>query len=563
MMNSDYTLNELRVVAAEMLAYAVGQLFPNVLFVGGGALSHGFYYDFIFEQPLYSEMLNLIDVQLRSSAKEGLEIKPLSMMRENAVALLEHHEQPYLAEKASQMPFNIISLLQINQKHFGIASIQSITASTAVIAKLLEMKERVIPTDRGELMVTRLTGTAFSNPVDLKKFVKVYGAYLKKSDHRHLGEKLGLFVWTEGVVAKQPLWLPKGAELKRILRDWLRERDFKHHSFAQVESASLAPSSLFKYCPTKMELQSGAEAFSLSPSCIPYHIRMLKQAPCSVKPVRYFEYERLFQHVDEAQAWGLLWGESYESDLLTVRCSKEQVLEEVISSLQFIEQNIRIFGFKAQWYLVAAKQRTPKAKNEKSLLEYLKGAAKQYVFNYPLAAEMQEVESSWGPRLELRLVDTIGREWSGATVTLVPQNEVEDLILARSVWGSLDRFIALLIEREEGILPLWLAPEQVRIVAHGQASCYAASVMEICQQQGLRITLDQRDERLAFKVQVADKEKIPYMLIIGEQEAKKQEVTVRSLKQPNKSVTLKLDKFLDQIQTGVSESRMLAFSDVP
>lgn len=541
-MNPEQPSYDLKGLAAEMLAYTVGQLFPNVLFLGGGVLKHGFYYDFVFEQSLYSEMLSLIEVNMRSLLKEDLEVRPITMMRENAVSLFLHHHQPLLAEKAAQHDSNVIELVQIGNFH-GISS-SSLTHSGEIGAvKILSMEEKSVDTAEGEVTALRLTGTAHANPQSLKKFVKAYDALLKRKDHRILGPELALFSFDPAITSLGPIWHPKGVLLKQQLKEWLEVQQ-KDRGYRTIETPLVVNSTLFENTSESIELAIDQQPFILSPTRLPQHLLLLKKQ--KELPCRLFEYATVYEKTTAAERWGLLNTCSYLTDLMTIRCVKKELLEEMISSLQFIEQTFRIFGFEAHWHLIESKQGTPKARREKQALDLLKETIRNFSFFYPVISETHEEENLTGPRLELRLLDEIGREWPSGTVTLIPQDSA-DIVLARTVWGSLDRFIALLIERFEGVLPVWIAPEQIRVLSLGQTESYAKAVYQSCVKRGFRVGLDLHDEKLGVKIHAAEKERIPFILIIGDQETKKECVTVRAIQRPGKSDMMKLDQFLEDV----------------
>jgi threonyl-tRNA synthetase len=534
---------DLKELAAELLAYTVVKLFPNVLLLGGGVLKHGFYYDFIFEQPLYSEMLSLIEVNMRTLIKEDLEIHSLSMMRENAASLFSHHDQPFLAEKAGNSPFNVIDLVQIGD-FYGLCSSTLKNSNEIGAAKILEMEEKILETPEGEVKAIRLTGTAHTNPMALKKFIKAYDALIKRKDHRILGPEMDLFSFDPSISPLEPIWHPKGTLLKKILKNWL-ETQQKNLDYQRIETPLVVPPTSFENKSEIIDFAIENEEFTLSPTPLPQHLYLInkqKNLPC-----RLFEYSSVYRKIEEAERWGLFHHCSYLTDLMTIRCSKKELYEEIISSLQFIEQTFRIFGFEAHWHLIVSKQGTPKARREKQAIALFNEVLSGFSFYYPCLSESQEEEYLMGPRLELRLTDEIGREWPSAAITLVPQESADELILARTYWGSLDRFVALLIERFEGVLPLWIAPEQIRVLSVGQTSSYAKSVCEDCQKRGFRVGLDLRDEKLGVKIHAAEKERIPFTIIIGEQEVKKQCVTVRSIQQSGRNDMIKLDQFLEEI----------------
>lgn len=552
---SNYHSNELfakRRVAAELLGYAVWKLFPNVLLAGGNATNLGFYYDFIFEQPLLDSALSLIEVNLRTLLKEDKPLRYANMMRENAQSFFIHHHQPYLAEKAEEDEQNIIELLQI-EDYTGICPVSDIQSTNEIGAiKLLHVQK--------ELEITRIIGTAFPSPQELKKFTKQYDYYLKKKDHRLLGKELNLFSQPEQSI--EWLWHPKGQLLRQILQDWVSSGQEAQQVTTPLIN-KIPVKSQFKYFLIDLE----EDIYAFASLSIRQHIRLLSLQCRSQEtlPVRLVEYGPIYQNWPKSELDGLFCAYSAWSDRMTICCQKEQVIKELISCLHFIEQIIKIFGFEAHWYIITSLRKSAKEKAEKEAIEWLTEAIQESSISYSFHNERVEEEQLEGPRLELRLIDELQREWPGATVTIVVherkaldllKDQIQNgegsdrspVVITQSVWGSLDRFIALLVERCEGILPLWLAPEQVRFLAIGEAAhCFVEEAAEQSRSRGIRVKVDKRSIKLSEKVHDARLEKVPYLVVVGEQEVRKNHLTVQSLRGSDRSQVLKLDEFLDLI----------------
>ncbi|WP_068468039.1 His/Gly/Thr/Pro-type tRNA ligase C-terminal domain-containing protein [Candidatus Protochlamydia phocaeensis] len=552
---------------AELLAYTVSQLFPDIILLGGGTSPLGFYYDFIFDQPVHADMLAFIELHLRTLIKENRDVRLLNMMRENAQALFLHHGQPFLAEKAGEEASNIIDLIQIDQFHGLCPAFSMQSTGEAGSVKLLDATEKKWLTEDGEVTVTRLLGTSFDNPQTLKQFLKTYDAYLKKKSHVLIGQEMDFFSLSEQISPVEWIWHPKGESAKQILQEWMEKEQSKQWAIEKVSTPLVVNAALFAH-----DLQSfpafevGDQVLRLSASRVPQHVHLFQRHSVLSEelPVCFSEFSAVYKRKEEGINEGMLESACELSDQLTIFCLAEQLSQELISSLHFIEQIIRIFGFEAQWYLVASRQKSFKAKQERKALDWIKQAIQSYSFTYPIDSHLYEDDNNIeGPRLELRLVDEIGRQWAGPSLTIIidrlkawnfkaeglEEKRDQPVILKRQIWGSLNRFIALLIERFEGALPLWLAPEQVRILSIGESvRSYAKTIEARCKQQGLRVRLDLRPVKLGEKIHEAEKERIPYLLIVGDQECKKQGVTVRSHRQPGKNQLQNLETCLEQIQ---------------
>jgi threonyl-tRNA synthetase len=562
LIQSNDHLQVLRRAAAELLAFVVKDLFPNVLLVEGNRTDMGFFYDFIFDQPLHDQALTLIEVRMRALIKEGIEIRSLSMMRENAHSFFLHHGHPLLAERASREEQNIISLIQF-PNFFDVCPPLSLTSTEEIGSiRLLEFKrlDRLIPQEEEDIYtsVTRISGTAFEDPISLKKFIKALDQ-LKKRDHRLLGPELDLFSFNEQAGEIECFWHPKGETLRRLLlKKWEEECQKQQVQF--VKTPLVVNEFFLKEKNLLPPLEVKENFYLLSASHFFQHVQLFKRRAVSVGdlPLRFAECIQEYQQEEESQLWGLLRAYSFSSDQMTIFCSEDQAINELISSLHFFKKIVRIFGFKDQWHLVTLGSKSSKGKQEKAV-EWLTEALNDCEISW---IETQDLIGLREPGIELRLVDCLGRSWKGPSIEVVVHfierldlsyqdangQRKTPIVLKKSLFSSIDRFIALLIEQFGGVFPDWLAPEQIRVIAIGnQNRAYAEEVYKSCLQQGFRAQLDVRLDKLGMKIHEADKEKIPYLLIVGDKEENKKLVTVRAFQQKGVNHTISLEVFFDSL----------------
>ncbi|MFI5344074.1 MAG: His/Gly/Thr/Pro-type tRNA ligase C-terminal domain-containing protein, partial [Chlamydiales bacterium] len=402
--------------------------------------------------------------------------------------------------------------------------------------------------------------TAFPTSFELKQFTKKYDHYLKKQDHRLLGRELDLFSQVEQLGELEWVWHPKGQCLRSLLQNWVEDQRKDLNAQAVSTPLMIRRSKKQKLNANQFNFFTDEGSYALSSSRLMQHAYLIS-LQCDVNdshPIRLIEYGMIYKSQPPEELFGLLSATAALSDQMTVYCQKRQMIKELTSSLLFFEKIIRIFGFEACWYLIASPRKSAKERAEREAVEWLENAVQQSSLFYPFQSERVEEEQLEGPRLEMRIVDGLQREWPGATLQIIVhqdealgflQNCPHRLLIAQSVWGSLDRFVALLIERCEGEIPFWLAPEQVRVLVIGKSSQdYAEEVAEKCQQIGIRVKTDRRDVKLSEKVYEARRERIPYLVIIGEQEVKKDYLTLQSVQRPGKSDVLRLDDFLKQLE---------------
>lgn len=547
LLHADKDILDLRSTAAELLAFAICDLFPKVLLAGGGATDIGFYYDFIFPQPIQEHMLELIEVRMRALSKEEFEIRSLSMMRENAFDFFIHHKQPILANLALEEENNVLSLYQIGKFYDLVHSNVLLSLEEIKGIKLLDIEivQRVLPGHEwGDIV--RIKGTAFSNPYDLKQFLKAHEK-LKKFDHRIIGPELQLFKFLEKTGDVDCFWLPKGYILLEKLTQLWVERCLQQN--IQIISSPLVVPENFLSRKENLfpSFIVQDESYVLSQSRVKHHIQIFKELD-NVLPLRLGEIFSVYENIEEVHRWGLYRKFSHLSDLVTIFCREDQVNQELIYSLQIFEQFITIFGFEAHWYLSGTENPSAQTKARKQGIEWLKQALEHLAIAYS-----EKPDAPGEPYLEVRFVDALGREWLGSSIGIIQPSREGDkqipVIITRQLFGSLDRFVGLLTEFHKGHFPLWLAPEQIRILMVGEQNrTFAEQVFEKCKQQGWKVKLDGRDEKLSVKVHSAEKEKVPYLVIVGDKETSKGQVTVRSWQERERTDLFDVDAFLDKIR---------------
>lgn len=565
-------LQKIRQSAAELLAMAVCDLFPGALLVEGDATDIGFYYDFIVEQPLDERGIPLIEERIRSLIKAALPFKVTEMMRKNAIEFFRFHDQDIKAEMLSQSDSTLVTVVKIGEFH-DLCDGEVVALSNEVGAfKLLEIAPATLPLPDGEsLEVVRIQGTAFDNPQTLKKFLKLAES-AKRRDHRTLGKEMGLFTTFDDAATGAWFWLPKGIFLKEQLLSLLRSSHAAQHVQLLSTPRFVKPSLLKKggRCQLPAEVANIFPSFSIegadyvaTPTISPLHALVFKGKLRSYRelPVRYAESAEVYTLGKEARLWGMLRARAYTVDMTHIFCSKEQVYDEMISSLQFIDKTVKIFGFEHHWYLVPpGKKYCGTAESWGKCLELMGKALNECGMDY---TRDEEGNGFYGPRAEMRLVDALGREWKGpyvgidfnlpAKMGLRYQGADDEMhvpmMIVRSLFGSLERFVAILVEHYGGLFPLWLAPEQVRVIPVGEKNVEGArQVLAKVQQEGLRATIDCSSGGLGSKIHAAEVEKVPYMLIVGEKEEKSGLITVRSCNRSGTNSGMSLETFLTQMK---------------
>lgn len=547
----------LRQTIASLFAYALVELFPSAQLMDCDVDQIGFTYTFSLDQPLEDGILTLVEEKMRALAKSDLPVQPVEMMRENAVQLFKHVKQRYKAELVGSSLVNIVPILKIGDAFYDYAETPYLESTGELIAFKLQKLEKI----NKEESIFQVTGTAFPDPKSLRKFLKNYED-AKKRDHRLLGKEMGLFSQMDG---DEWFWLPKGSCLRETLLGLWRE-GLLAQQFQLVSSPRLIRTSTLRRAgaidrdrPGEVALENG---FSLPSSLTPLHALLFRAANYSVRdlPVRYMEAAPLYKNIS-GSAYGLFNSSSFTAECAHTFCSSSQVSETLISSLQFIEKTVNILGFECQWnlFLRGPKFAGTKEKWDKALgwmTDALQSCGCEYVTDSSGSAFD-------GPRMVVRMKDALGREWEGPFIGIdFNHSEAYGLryqgsdgemhipyMITQSLFGSLERFIAVLVEHYGGAFPLWLAPEQVRLLPIADAhQSYADEICKKLSAQGIRCSVDYRQEPLGTKVHAAEREKVPYAVIVGDAEKKDGVVNVRACSQHGQAKRMELVPFLQKMQ---------------
>ncbi len=543
---------EKNLLAAKILASTISQSFPNAIVLESGIHTLGFYCDCLFEQPLTQPLLEWLEIQVFQYLKKGLPVKTISMMRENAHSFFEHHGQDHLADKVAAQTCNIVDLIQIDNFYDLCPSIPFTSTEQVGAIKLLNFIEIDTFIEGDSTLFTRIIGIQSDFSKELKKKLKNYERYLKKDHHALLGAQLNLFSLTEHGCDLGVMWHPQGIKLKKLLKNWLDEK-IKD----QVDEIATPMVCLEKDPHQSTEFLNVFEfdgrPFHLRNKANDFHIHFFKTffKDKTYLPKRLHEWGMFYRNIPDLQRDGLLNACHYEGETTTIFCLKERAIEEIISSLQFIEQMITIFCFDARWVIISRKKGLKERETEsyvtKScdlLTQAFKAQTRLFPHSFERNELLQEIE-----RVELRVKDPIEREWTLSKISILTSFSIEGqllVVLTRQIWESLDRLIALYLENNQGGLPFWMAPEQVRVFVIGEDNCsYAMEVVSRLIERGVRATLDQGAAKLSLRVHEAEKQLIPYLIIIGEQERKKGTISVRAKNKHNRSFDI--ETFLETL----------------
>lgn len=553
-------LTVLRQSAAEVLASVVVELFPGTLLAGSTVTEIGFHYDFQLDQPIDDHMLILIEEKMRAAAKSAEPVQAMDMMRENAADLFLHYKQPIIADFVRSCPKNIIQIFKMGRFHDFCPAPYVQNSKEIGAFKLL----KVSSIENG----VRIEGTAFADNYDLKKFLKKAEA-AKKCDHRILGPEMGLFTSSNEIAPGCWIWLPKGAFLRGSLINLWR-KEIRSQGFQMVSSPLLVKESLLKKVGLAPEGNPSLFDARMTPKIELLHALAYQAKSHTYRdlPVKYAEIKEVLSDEPVQKLWGMFRARTFTPDIENIFCAPQEVMQEIISSLQFIAKTINMFGFEHHWYLSIKGKKSGGSKEQwETNIDKMKKALETCELEYTVDSESNPYD---GPQIEVRLIDALGREWKGSHVGInftyperlgLRYRDADDhlqatVMITRSVFGSVERFIALLVEHCAGQIPFWLAPEQVRVIPVGDHNVeYAEAVRQRITKEGWRVGIDYRKEALGNKVHAAECEKVPYMLIVGDKEEKSGSINVRSYAQEAVKGGTQIETFLAQLKEESTQLR--------
>ncbi len=567
----------MRHTAAGILAAAVCDLFPTAQLIGGESHEWGFYYDFLIEQPIDSHFISPLEERMRGIIKEGIPVTILDMMRENAAQLFTHRRQHTKAEIVAACANNIVQVFRFKDFYDYIPGDCVPSTSDVGAIKICEIAPVIcyITALEEEVQAVRIQGTAQENPQILKKFLKRREA-AKKRDHKLVGPECALYSYQADMGLTDWIWHPKGELVKKMLKDLWKQEHLKEHTYF-LETPKVSQPAFLKKCgyysfPDQDQklfsefVHEGKDYLLSPPEARGYfHAFSFQQQRASYRdlPLRFAECSEVFTNTATPRLEGLFRKNSNTADIAHLFCQPEQLKDQLISSLHSIHKIINMVPFEWQCYLVSSEQKRNSRLGSLAQVMNSMNEALENV-NIPVTVETSPTHLA-GPRIEFRICDAMGREWRGPFLEVnldLPQRmqlgyvnadgiSEQPIMIAYSLFGSLDAFIGLLVEQCDGLFPLWLAPEQVRILPlGGKRTKYIDDIAEKMQDAGIRANVCEGKKPLGNEIHLAERQRIPYMAIIGCQEEKNHLISVRACGREHKDTQMSLEAFLMLIQEG-------------
>ena len=532
---------------SHILAQAVKRLYPDTKCAIGPAIKDGYYYDFEFSFPFTTEHLEAVEKEMRKIVKEALPLERFTMNRQEAIDLMKEKNEPYKVELIEDLPEDAELSFYKQGEYLDLCAGPHVSNTSVIKAfKLQSVAGAYWRGDEHRQMLTRIYGTSFPKAAELEAYLKrMEEARLR--DHRKLGKELGLFaIMDEG--PGFPFFLPKGMVLKNLLIDYWRKLH-QREGYVEISTPSILSRHLWEnsghwdhYKDNMYTTVIDDEDYAVKPMNCPGGMLVYKVEPRSYKdlPMRVGELGLVHRHEKSGQLHGLMRVRCFTQDDAHIFMTEDQIRDEIKGVARLIDEVYSKFGFKYHVELSTRPEDSMGSDEDWEMAtEGLRGALDEL----GLAYVVNEGDGAfYGPKIDFHLEDSIGRTWQCGTIQLdfqMPQRfdleytgadgeKHRPIMIHRVAFGSIERFIGILIEHYAGKFPTWLAPVQVKVMAVSEKFAdYAQKIQDELIEAGVRSEIDLRNEKLGYKIREAQMEKVPYMVIVGEKEVEEGTISVR------------------------------------
>lgn len=575
-------LQRLNHSGAHLLAQAVKHLYPNAKFWVGPVIEEGFYYDIdLGNVTLTEEDLPKIEKEMKKIVKDGKKIIRHELTRQEALEMFKNDE--YKIDLIERMPEDEV-ITCYSQGDFTDLCRGPHVESTKELKhfKLLKVSGAYYKGDSKNKMLQRIYGICFDTEEELQKHLE-FLEDCKQRDHRKLGKDLGIFMFSELVGKGLPMWLPNGFTVRQNLVNYIMNKEISL-GYKHVMTPSLGNVDLYKTSGhwdhykedmfPAMELDD--EAYVLRPMNCPHHMMMFKNSLHSYRdlPVRIAEIANDFRYEASGAVCGIERTRAFTQNDSHIFCRLDQIKDEFQGVVKLILDVYKDFGFNDYEFRLSLRDKNDKEKyfDNDEMWDKAENELRKVLteLNIPFY-EAEREAAFYGPKLDVQVKSAIGHDVTLSTCQLdflLPERfeltyideegkKVRPVVIHRAILGSLDRFIAFLLEETKGALPLWLAPVQVNIipVSSEHQLDYAYEVKEILEKSGIRVEVDARNEKLGYRMRESQTKKIPYTLVLGDNEKENKTVTYRKHGSSDKE-TLSIDDFKELVLTQIEEKAL-------
>ena len=569
-------IEKIRHSLAHILAYAVKELYPQTKFGIGPAIENGFYYDFDFPKKIAKEDLTKIEEKMKELIKERIVFKKKIIKKDEAEKIFK--DQPYKLELIKEIEGDSVSIYE-SGKFVDLCSGPHVKSTKEIdpeAFKLVKIAGAYWKGNEKNPMLTRIYGIAFESKEELENYLKIQEE-IEKRDHRILGQKLELFLFDGEVGQGLPIWMPKGAILRKIIQDFLFE-ELKKEGYQWVITPHIGNLKLWKtsghwemyrenmYSPIKID----EEEYLLKPMNCPFHLKVYQSKIRSYKdlPIKYAEFGTVYRYERSGVLHGLTRVRGFTQDDAHIFCTPEQLAGEVEKLVTQALKILKIFGFKEyNIYLATRPEKfAGTEKMWKKAIAVLKYVLKKRKLKYQIDPGGGVF---YGPKIDIKIKDCLQREWQCTTIQVdfnLPERfdlsyvdkkgkKKRPIMIHRALLGSLERFIGVLLENTGGALPLWLAPEQIWVIPVGSRhKKYGREIVNKLASYELRVRLKNENETVSKKIRDGEILKIPYMLVVGDKEMKKKSVRVRERGKGDVG-EMSLTRFIEKIKKEIEKKK--------
>ncbi|MBR5259573.1 MAG: threonine--tRNA ligase [Eggerthellaceae bacterium] len=567
----------LRHSSAHVMAAALVDLYGDVKFGVGPAIENGFYYDIKCEKALSPEDFEAIEARMNEIIAAEESFVRTEVSREKALEIFA--DQPFKVELINELPEDAVITTYTIGAFTDLCRGPHLPSTGKIPAvKLTKVAGAYWKGDSEREMLTRVYGTAFFSKKDLETYLHNLEE-AEKRDHRKLGRELGIYTIDPMAGVGLPMYLPKGARIIRTLQEWLR-RDLYDRGYEEVITPHVYNADVWKtsghygFYKDNMyffNINEGSpeeprlSEYGVKPMNCPGHVMLYKNDLHSYRdlPLRFFEFGTVYRHEMSGAVHGLLRARGFTQDDAHVFCTREQVVDEVVAILDLVDHIMGSFGFE---YEAEISTRPEKSIGTDDMWEHATNSLMEACRRHNLAYEINEGDGAfYGPKIDIKVKDAIGRTWQCSTVQVdfnMPERfgltyrtedntEERPWMLHRAIFGSIERFLGILIEHYAGALPLWLSPMQVVIIPiadrHKDAALeFAAEIKKA----GGRVEVYEQNEPMRVKIAKAQAQKIPFMLVMGDKEVEQGTVSVRDRAEGDKGSWTR-EQFLEVIREAV------------
>lgn len=567
-------LEPLRHSAAHILASAVKVLYPEAKLGMGPAIEDGFYYDFDYPSPFTPEDLAKIEAKMEEIIKADLPFFQSVVSKKEAQEILTELDEPYKLELLEGIPDNSVSFYR-HGNFTDLCKGPHLKKTGEVKAvKLLSVAGAYWKGSETNKMLQRIYGTAFSSRQELEQYLKNFEE-AQRRDHRKLGPALDLFTFHEEAGAGLVFYHPKGAILRSVLEDFIKNANLKR-GYQLVSTPHILKSDIWKmsghydyYRSLMYFINVENQEYAVKPMNCPGHILIYKSHRHSYRelPIRFFELGTVYRYEKSGVLHGLLRVRGFTQDDAHIFCAPEQFKSEVGDVIDFIKYILDVFNF--NWE-VEISTRPEKFIGKIEDWEVATESLKEVLTQKGISFQINEGEGAfYGPKIDVKLKDSLGRTWQGATIQVdfaIPERFDMDYIgedgkqhrpvmIHRAILGTIERFLGVLTEHFGGAFPLWISPVQIKLltVTDNQIP-YAAEISGLLREKGFRVEENFRNQKINYKIREGEIEKTPYLLIIGNKEAENNNISVRK-RGVGDLGPRKLEEFIKDIETEIREKK--------